>query len=87
MNFIFFSFFNFFFLLFFAILVNQGKVHEEGYVVFDTPNFNNPMKVSNTACKPKHQISTMMLCGCYMIEFGVSKDMIGKKLTMKNEEF
>ena len=65
-----------------STLVNQGKVHEEGYVVFDTLNFNNPMNVSNTTCKPNHQISTMMLCGCYMFEFSVSKDMIRRKLTM-----
>ena len=33
------------------------------------------MKVSNTKCKLKHRISTMVICGSYMHEFSVSKDM------------
>jgi hypothetical protein len=38
------------------------------------------MKVSNIKCKLKHQISTMVICGSYMFEFSVSKDMKKKKL-------
>jgi hypothetical protein len=33
------------------------------------------MKVSNIKCKLKHQISTMGICGSYMFEFSISKDM------------
>ena len=40
-----------------------------------TSNINNPMKVSNIKCKFKHRISTLVICGSYMFEFSVSKDM------------
>ena len=43
--------------------------------MFDTLNINNPMKVSNNKCKLKYYISTMIICGSYMFEFSVSKDM------------
>jgi hypothetical protein len=33
------------------------------------------MKVSNIKCKLKPQISTMVICGSYMFEFSVGKDM------------
>ena len=33
------------------------------------------MKVSNIKCKLKHSISTMEICGSYMSEFSVNKDM------------
>jgi hypothetical protein len=33
------------------------------------------MKVSNIKCKIKHQISIMGICGSYMFEFSISKDM------------
>jgi hypothetical protein len=33
------------------------------------------MEVSNTKCKLKHKISTMVICESYMFEFSVSKDM------------
>jgi len=33
------------------------------------------MKVSNIKCKPKHSISTMVICGRYMFEFTITKDM------------
>jgi hypothetical protein len=33
------------------------------------------MKVSNIKCKIKHYISTMVICGSYVHEFSVSKDM------------
>ena len=39
-----------------------------------TLNVNNLMKVSNTKCKLKHWISTMVICGSYKFEFSVSKD-------------
>jgi hypothetical protein len=33
------------------------------------------MKVSNSKCKLKHQISTMVICESYMHKYSVSKDM------------
>ena len=45
-----------------------------------------PKKVSNIKCKLKHQISIVVICGSYMLEFGVSKDM-EKILTMIKGEF
>ena len=33
------------------------------------------MKVSIIKCKLKHEISTMVICGNYMHEFSVRKDM------------
>ena len=36
---------------------------------------NNLVKVSNIKCKLKHQVSTMVICGSYVFEFSVSKDM------------
>ena len=39
-----------------------------------TLNINNPMKVSNIKSKFKHQISTLVICGSYMFEFSVTKD-------------
>jgi hypothetical protein len=33
------------------------------------------MKVSNIKCKLKHEISTMVICGGYIFEFSVDKDM------------
>jgi hypothetical protein len=44
------------------------------------------MKVSNIKCKLKHYISTMVICGSYMHEFRVSKDMREKNLTMIKEK-
>ena len=35
-----------------------------------TINVNNPMKVSNIKRKLKHYISTMVICGSYMFEYG-----------------
>jgi len=52
--------------------------------VFDTLNVNNSMKVSNIKCKLKHQISTMVICGSYMFEFSVSKDL--KKIKINNDK-
>ena len=41
-----------------------------------TLNINNPMKISDIKCKLKHKISTIViLCGSYMFEFSVSKEM------------
>ena len=37
-------------------------------------NINNPMKLSNFKYKFKHYILTMVICGSYMFEFSVSKD-------------
>ena len=39
------------------------------------------MKASNIKCKLEHQIKTTVMCGSYIFEFSVIKDM-GKKLTM-----
>ena len=50
------------------------------YIQTHTLNNTNPMKVSNIKCKPKHQISTMIICGSYMFEFSVSKDMEKKDI-------
>ena len=36
---------------------------------------NNSLKVSNIKCRFKHSISTMVICGSYMSEFSVSKNM------------
>ena len=33
------------------------------------------MKVGNIKCKLKHKISTIVICGSYMFEFSVGKDM------------
>jgi hypothetical protein len=33
------------------------------------------MKVSNIKCKLKHQIPMMVICGSYIFEISVSKDM------------
>ena len=33
------------------------------------------MKASNIKCKLKHQKLTMVICGSYVCEFDVSKDM------------
>jgi hypothetical protein len=33
------------------------------------------MKVSNIKCKLEQEISTMVICGSYMFEFSVDKDM------------
>jgi hypothetical protein len=41
---------------------------------------NNPMKVSSINCTFKHYISTMVICGSYMFEFSVSKDMKEKDI-------
>jgi dTDP-glucose pyrophosphorylase len=38
-------------------------------------NINNPMKVTNIKCKPKHPVSTVVIYGSYMFEFIVSKVM------------
>jgi hypothetical protein len=40
------------------------------------------MKVSNIKCKLRHYLSTMVLCGSYVFEFSVGKDM-GKKTLWK----
>jgi hypothetical protein len=37
------------------------------------------MKASNITCKLRHKISTMVICGSYMFEFSVSKDMKERK--------
>ena len=34
------------------------------------------MKVSTNKCNLKHYISTMVICGSYMFEFGVSNDIL-----------
>ena len=39
-----------------------------------------PLKISNSKCKLKRYISTMVICGSYMFEFGVSKDMNDNKM-------
>ena len=36
------------------------------------------MKVSNINCKLKYYISNVVVCGSYIFEFGVSKDMKNK---------
>ena len=38
-------------------------------------NVNNPMKVCNNYYKLNNYITTMLICGTYMFEFSVSKDM------------
>ena len=40
-----------------------------------TLNVNHHVKASNIKCKLKHQISIMVLCGDYVVEFSVNKDM------------
>jgi len=62
----------------FSIWYTKYKTH--------TLNVNNYMKINNNKQKFKHQISTMVICGSYMFEFSVSKDM-EKKLTMIKGEF
>ena len=42
------------------------------------------MKVSNIKYKFKYQLSTIVICGSYMHEFGVSKDM--KKYQQRYKE-
>ena len=39
-----------------------------------TLNINNHVKVNNNKCKLKHYISTMVICGNYVLEFSVNKD-------------
>ena len=50
-----------------------------------TLNVNDLMKVSDITCKLKDEISTMVICGSYMFEFIVSKDMKKKKTMTKGE--
>ena len=40
-----------------------------------TLHVNNPMKISNIKFKLKHKISSMVICGSYMLDYSVSKDM------------
>ena len=44
------------------------------------------MKVSDIQCKLKHWLSTIIVCGSQMFEFGVSGNM-NNKLTMIQGEF
>ena len=43
------------------------------------------MKVSNIECKLKHKISTRVICGTYMFEFSVNKDMEKRIIMLKGE--
>ena len=53
-----------------------------------TVDANNPMKLSNMKCKIKHLKSTMVICGNYILEFNVNKDMRKrKKKTLIKGEF
>jgi len=48
-------------------LIHEVRMH--------TLNVNYLMKVRNIKCKLKYEISTMVICGSYICEFCVSKDM------------